>query len=205
MSRPLCTALQLIVLLCHAPNVGAIDPVGTLDSTNLSPISVIDADGDVINVQTINVPTLLARKPITIIFVKHDCPVANSYMPTLNRLFERVDRSQMNFAFVYPSQSISVADVESHCRQYQIKVPVYIDTDLQLARTLDATVTPEAVVLDSTGAVRYRGRIDDRIVGYGKRRPSATRDDLAEAITDVLSNHPVRVPETKAIGCIIPR
>ncbi|MCD0459224.1 redoxin domain-containing protein [Roseiconus lacunae] len=200
MSRIPCIALQLIALLCHASDVEANEPVGILESTNLSNVSVINADGDVINAQA-----LLARKPITIIFIKQDCPVANGYIPTLNRMYETVDRRRMNFAFVYPSQTITVAEAEAHCREYRINVPVYIDADLELAHALDATVTPEAVVLDAAGAVRYRGRIDDRIVGYGKRRPAATRDDLAEAIKDVLADHPVRVPETKAVGCIIPR
>ncbi|WP_436717201.1 redoxin domain-containing protein [Roseiconus lacunae] len=200
MSQILCITLLLIALFCHASDVEANEPVGILESRNLSHISLIDTDGDVINAQA-----LLARKSITIIFIKQDCPVANGYIPTLNRMYEMVDRRRMNFAFVYPSQSITVAEAEAHCREYLIKVPVYIDKNLALAHAFDATVTPEAVVLDAAGAVRYRGRIDDRIVGYGKRRPAATRDDLAEAIADVLADHPVRVPETKAVGCIIPR
>jgi len=41
--------------------------------------------------------------------------------------------------------------------------------------------------------------------GVGYQRPHATRNDLVEAVNEVLANKPVSVPETNAIGCQIGR
>ena len=54
-----------------------------------------------------------------------------------------------------------------------------IDRDRAIATAARATVTPEAVVIDRAGVVRYRGRIDDTYVALGRRRPAATRTTSA--------------------------
>ena len=63
---------------------------------------------------------------------------------------------------------------------------------------------PEAFVLDSRRTVRYRGRIDDQF-GKGVMRPRATRNDLAEALDDVLAGKAVAQPVTLVLGCPISR
>ena len=49
----------------------------------------------------------------------------------------------------------------------------------------------------------YRGRIDDRYVDFGKYRPAPERHDLAEALDSVLAGKPVKIQQTKSIGCAI--
>ncbi|MBY0515252.1 MAG: hypothetical protein K2P78_15275, partial [Gemmataceae bacterium] len=83
------------------------------------------------------------------------------------------------------------------------KYPVLLDPKRELAAALKATVTPEAVVLDAAGAVRYRGRIDDRFPNRNKPNPTVTSHDLSAALDDVLAGRDVRTPVTKAVGCQI--
>ena len=64
-------------------------------------------------------------------------------------------------------------------------------------------VTPEAVVLAKDGEVLYRGRIDDRWVDLGTRRPRATRHDLEEAIEAILAGRPPPPAPGRAVGCYI--
>lgn len=66
-----------------------------------------------------------------------------------------------------------------------------------------ATVTPEAVVVDRNGEIRYRGRIDNFYADLGKPRQQITQHDLADALNAVLAGKPVLHPETKALGCYI--
>jgi len=66
-----------------------------------------------------------------------------------------------------------------------------------------ATITPAAAVIDSSGAVRYRGRIDDLYPALGQRRRVATTHDLADAVEAVVSGRVVAHPETEAVGCFI--
>src|SRR5262245_44987385 len=52
--------------------------------------------------------------------------------------------------------------------------------------------------------LRYRGRVDDRY-GVSARRPRASRDDLVEALDEVLAGNKVSVAETEADGCLLDR
>ncbi|MBL8293780.1 MAG: hypothetical protein JNN08_18185 [Bryobacterales bacterium] len=70
-------------------------------------------------------------------------------------------------------------------------------------RDYGVTITP-SVVVTVNGQVRYRGRIDDRAPALGKLRPNGpTRADLQIALDEILSNQPVTIAETVAVGCAI--
>lgn len=78
-----------------------------------------------------------------------------------------------------------------------------IDRDRTIAGRAKASVTPEAVLVDARGEIRYRGRIDNRYVDLGKPRRVVTVHDLREALDAVLAGKPVPHPETTALGCHI--
>jgi hypothetical protein len=59
-------------------------------------------------------------------------------------------------------------------------------------------------VLSPSGDVLYRGRIDDRVADFGKRRVEPTRRDLRLALDAILAGKPVQARLTKAVGCYIP-
>ena len=63
-------------------------------------------------------------------------------------------------------------------------------------------------MLDKDRVVRYRGRIDDQYGfadGVGYQRPAPTRNNLAEAVNELLAGKAVSEPTTQAIGCHIGR
>ena len=64
-------------------------------------------------------------------------------------------------------------------------------------------MTPEAVVMDGTGEVRYRGRINDRYVRLGVARRQATTNDLHDALRSVLDGRQVERPITQPVGCYL--
>ena len=72
--------------------------------------------------------------------------------------------------------------------------------------TVSRQRTPEVFVLDRERVVRYRGRIDDQYgfrEGVGYRRSKPVRNDLAEAIDELLAGSKVAVPTTTVVGCAI--
>lgn len=64
-------------------------------------------------------------------------------------------------------------------------------------------MTPETVVIDRSGAVRYRGRIDNFYVAFGRSRQVVTVHDLRDALDAVLAGKPVAAPDTEPVGCFI--
>jgi hypothetical protein len=78
-----------------------------------------------------------------------------------------------------------------------------VDDDRTIAGLARAAVTPQAVVVDAAGAIRYRGRIDNLYAALGRRRQQVTVHDLRDALDDVLAGRRVSKPETEALGCSI--
>jgi hypothetical protein len=64
-------------------------------------------------------------------------------------------------------------------------------------------VTPQAVVIDRAGEIRYRGRIDNFYAAFGKPRQQVTEHDLRNALDAVLAGRSAPKRETDAIGCYI--
>jgi len=139
-----------------------------------------------------------------LIFVSNDCPIANRYVPELQKLRDHFAPRGAVFWLVHSDPSETVAAIRQHARQYHLDFPEARDPRHQLANLAKAEVTPTAAVFSRDGKLVYHGRIDDRFVELGRERPQATRHDLADALEAALDNRHVLVSATKAIGCYIP-
>jgi thiol-disulfide isomerase/thioredoxin len=149
-------------------------------------------------------PFAAAGQPRVLLFVSSDCPISNGYAPQIQRLCQEYARKGVRCALVYEDVAIDAAAVRKHLDEYRYTgVSAAIDRDRTIARRARASVTPEAVVIDGTGEIRYRGRIDNRYVELGKPRRVVTVHDLREALDAVLAGTRVPHPETTALGCYI--
>ncbi|MFO0968730.1 MAG: redoxin domain-containing protein [Gemmataceae bacterium] len=143
------------------------------------------------------------RKALVVVFLSFECPVSNSYAQPLADLFHAFEARGVAFVGLCPRDEGDEKQIAKLARDFKIPFQVFRDRSQEAARALGARVTPEAFLLDSKFAPRYRGRIDD---GYTARlKPSAkvARQDLREAIEEVLAGKVVRAPATEAIGCPI--
>ena len=143
-------------------------------------------------------------KAVAMIFVLPDCPIANAYLPELNRLHAEFAPRGVQLLVVQADPTTTAEQARAHAKEYEIAVPVVCDTDRAWVRRSGATRTPEAVVFSPAGEILYRGRIDDRYVGLGQKRPQATTRELRDALEAVVAGRPVKVPRTEAVGCYIP-
>lgn len=138
------------------------------------------------------------------IFISVDCPIANSYHPQLQRLARQHASNNIPVFFVHPNRNVTIEQARTHAGNYNIRNPVIVDRHLTITRRVDARVMPEAFVFvrDRRQPV-YRGRIDNRYAGYGKKRAVATTHELASALDAVAAGRLPSTPRTKAIGCFI--
>ena len=165
---------------------------------------VADATGDH---ATTGKPTALSDfqdKFVVAIFMGTACPIANSYIPTLNAIHERYHADGVQVIGINSNLQDSPATIREHVQEYSVKFPVLIDSEQIAADVFGATRTPQAFILDRRRNIRYHGRIDDRI-GYTFKRPQARRADLEEALKELLAGKPVSVPVTSTEGCLITR
>jgi peroxiredoxin len=140
-----------------------------------------------------------------LIFVATDCPVANGYVPEMNRLHDRFAPRGVRFYGVQADLATPDGDVARYARDYRYSFPLLLDPRQELVDFTGATIIPQAAVLAPGGMLAYRGRIDDRVADFGKQRYQATVHDLADALEAVLAGKPVAHPRTHSIGCAIIR
>jgi peroxiredoxin len=137
------------------------------------------------------------------VFLLPDCPGCQSYSLTLNQLSKKFESSGIVFYGIFPGDYNTIQEMKDFQTRYHVNFLLLTDPDKKLAKGLAAKVVPEAFVVNNTGKILYHGRIDDWMYAAGKKKPSVTKHELLDALDAIAHHQPVKVPETKAIGCII--
>jgi nucleotide-binding universal stress UspA family protein len=182
--RAVWLAGLLLLAGCRSPSAPAATGVVDLDGRPQQPLAVP------------------AGAVHVLVFVSQECPIANSYAPTLQRLAQQAGAAVRWFV-VHVDPELSAAAAREHAAAYDLPGTVLRDPRHQLARQLGIHRTPEAAVLGSDG-LRYRGRIDDQWPALGSRRPAPTQCDLEAAIERATSGQATPEPWPPAVGCRLP-
>jgi len=143
-------------------------------------------------------------RAIVLAFLGTDCPLSNLYVPRLAELEARHRDRKVRFIAVYPNDGEWLDAVAVHADEWNIGFLVLKDVGHRLADAIGVERTPEVAVLDGGLTLRYRGRIDDQY-GTASRKDRPAREDLVQALDDLLAGQPVRTAATEADGCLIKR
>ncbi|MEQ1827641.1 MAG: redoxin family protein [Pirellula sp.] len=150
------------------------------------------------------IPQPMAQDKTTIlVFGRSDCPIANSYQPKLKRIQQEFGDKDFDWVYIYSQRDATQEMLVQHAKEYGIEYRLSPDADLRVASHFGAKVSPQAVVVSKTGAVVYRGRIDDLYQDYGKKRSTVQEDDLRNALREIQQGKSVTVSETQPVGCKI--
>lgn len=151
---------------------------------------------------------LSAGKPPAInytvyVFLNTECPISQQYSPSLTALHKQFGHSGIRFIAVIPLRTDSPAVIRTFQKTYILPFATLPDANARLAHQFRALVTPEVVVVQADGRVRYQGAIDDWYVALGKHRPQPRQHYLRDALNSLLAGHDVLTPRTEAVGCLI--
>jgi len=86
-------------------------------------------------------------------FLHPACPLAQEYGPVLNALADDFADEGIRFVGVVCELG-DAGEVEEYRREFGIAFPIRLDTGFTLAEALDATVTPEVVLVDRDRTIR---------------------------------------------------
>ena len=136
------------------------------------------------------------------VFLSPECPLCQNYTKTLNQLTKQF-KEKVKVVGIVPGAAYSTAEVTDFAKKYRTVFSIGIDQQQLLTKYLQATVTPQVILIDSIGNLIYKGAIDDWVVGLGKKKEKVTRHYAADAITQYLQLMPVKIASTKAYGCKI--
>lgn len=141
---------------------------------------------------------------VVIAFLGTECPLAKRYAARLQTLADEYRERGVRVVGVCSNVHDSLADITHFVQQHRLRYPVLKDRGNRVADQLGAERTPQVFLVDRQGIIRYTGRVDDQyVVGIVRAAPS--REDLREAIDQLLAGKEVSVPTTEAIGCILGR
>lgn len=118
-----------------------------------------------VNGKTFSLKNVAASKGIVIVFISNICPYDDYYYDRLNALVSAYAQ-KIPIVFVNPhlGDGESAVAMKATAAAKQFTVPYLEDKDQKIMRSLKATKSPEAFVLQPTGdqySVFYRGAIDD--------------------------------------------
>ena len=141
------------------------------------------------------------KKFKTIFFLDPECPMCVSYSVYINDIYEKF-KNDIDFIIIYPSRSMSMDKIKNFEKKYKFNIASVVDSDLVMTNYLDARITPECFLVDTSYKVLYSGLINDWAKDLGKTGP-INNNYLESAITNILSNKKIDIKKTNAIGCII--
>jgi hypothetical protein len=181
--------LSLMPLFAAAQPAGQLLDVQTLEGKSIDPFNAGHS----------------ARATV-LIFVRTDCPIANRFAPTIERLRREFAARGVNFWLVFVDPAETAGMIRAHLIEYDLHATALRDPRHTLVALSGATITPEAAVYvsgEGTPRLVYRGRIDDRFVDFGLARPQPSKHDLQQALDAVLAGRAVMPQTTPAVGCVI--
>ena len=125
-----------------------------------------------------------------VVFTSGHCAEARAFEARLIEIANRFGRQGVKFYVVDRDADAKRAAEKEYPFAY------LRDADGAIARAYGAHATPEAFVIDGTGALRYRGFIDDS-PNPRERKTTA----LTDALGALVNGRDPLTPETKAFGC----
>ena len=142
--------------------------------------------------------------PATVLVVTcNHCPYVVAWNPRLRAVAEDYARHDVrslaicsNDATRYPADS--PAAMARFVRDQSWPIPYLHDESQDVARALDAKVTPHVFVLDADQRLRYRGAPD-----ADHTDPSLDARWLRDALDAVLAGHDPPQADTRARGCSV--
>lgn len=139
-------------------------------------------------------------RSVAYVFISTECPLCKNYAPVLQALQDKY--KDVQFYGIVSGITFSRPEVATFTKEYGIKFPVLMDPSKKISAAMNATVTPEVILLNEDGKEYYRGLIDDWVVSLGKTRRVTSKRYLDQAIYSMQKGGPA-VAATTPIGCLI--
>ena len=156
-----------------------------------------------LGMENISLSEAMGANGAIILFTCNHCPYVVGSESRIEKMAEKARNSDIGFKGINSNDPIKYeSDSWTNMVKRASKGMSYAylhDADQSIATIYGAERTPEFYLIDSSGIVVYRGRLDD-----SPRDPShATTSELSDAINLLLAGKPIVQDRTESIGCSV--
>jgi peroxiredoxin len=141
---------------------------------------------------------------LVIIFSCNHCPYVQAYEGRMIDIQKKYKKKGVHIIAINSNDDVNYPDdsfenMKQRAREKNFNFLYLRDEDQSIAKSFDATHTPEIFVFNNNSELVYHGKIDDnwqepeKVVNYY----------LEDALNELLENEEISVPETYSIGCTI--
>ncbi len=195
----LAPKILCITLAVACASGGLFDSAGATSPVSLTRVDMVDFRG-----RTWQLDDFADDSIIAVAFLGTECPLAKLYSVRLNELQSKYGDEGLQVVAVMSNRQDSLEEIAAFATRQGLEYPVLKDAGGRFADELGATRTPEIFLFDRQRSLRYQGRVDDQY-GIGYVRDAPQREDLQEAVEELLAGRPVSLSRADAVGCIIGR
>lgn len=141
---------------------------------------------------------------VGVIFMADNCPYVRSYIERLKQI--QTDFGKQGFTLIGinahpPENSLdeSLEMMKNFAAEHELNFPYLRDTTQDVAKCFKTNVTPEAFLIDKSGSVCYRGKIDD----YAESADAVKTSYLRDSISALLAGEKIEPEFTQAVGSLL--
>ncbi len=153
--------------------------------------------------QKFTIREAMGEKGTVLLFLDPDCPVSQKYGATIRKLSANFDSKGIQVIAIYPVVHITAERIHNFAQEYGFDFTHLLDPRMQLTKAIQASVTPEAFLLDQSGEVLYQGAIDNWFYELGRYRRVVSKHYLLDAVEAYTQQQTIEPNKTAAIGCMI--
>lgn len=141
---------------------------------------------------------------LVVVFTCNHCPYAKAAWPLLIKLVDEYGDKGVAFVGINPNDENQYSEdsFEGMCEkvsEWGINFPYLRDESQKVARSYQAQCTPDIYVFDGDRKLYYHGRINDN----WQEPQKATREELKEALEDLLAGKKPPEIQNPSMGCSI--
>ncbi|MBW4617422.1 MAG: thioredoxin family protein [Desmonostoc vinosum HA7617-LM4] len=143
-------------------------------------------------------------RAVGVISMCNHCPYVSLYLDKLKNLQAEFAASGftligMNGSGVNRDSTESFEQMKAFAKHHQLNFPYLWDSTQDVTRSFGAIKTPMAFLIDNTGIVRYRGKIDN----HPQSSLVAADDYFRSAIASLFKGQEIYLAQTEPIGSLL--
>ncbi len=149
-------------------------------------------------------PELFGERGLLVVFTCNHCPYAIAVWPRVIRLAKYAKGMRINTVAINPNINPAFPDdapdkMIEKIKELGIEFPYLVDENQTTARAFKAQCTPDIYLFNKDKKLAYHGRIDDNWQDESK----ITREELKEAMNNMVTGQPIDTVQRPTMGCSI--